>query len=76
MKEDQPGAELDGLRQSKGESPFIGGNLAGKENGGGLAPTRLDGSGHGNLLKVRRMILKFAIDLTCPAAVRGVTMTS
>jgi hypothetical protein len=42
MKEDQLRAELDGLRQSKGKGLFIGGNLRGKENGGGLAPTWLE----------------------------------
>jgi hypothetical protein len=42
-------AKLDGLRQSKAEGLFIGGNLRGEEDCGGLAPTWLEDCGHGDL---------------------------
>ena len=50
MKDNEIRAELGGLGQGKGKGLLIGGKLRGEEDGGGLAPPRLDG-GHRKLLR-------------------------
>ena len=47
MKQDEIRAKLLGLRQRKGKGLFIGGDFGGKEDGGGLAPSRLQDGCHG-----------------------------
>ena len=53
MKKDEIRAELPGLSERERESLLVGGYLRGKEDGGGLAPARLQYVCHENLFPVR-----------------------
>jgi hypothetical protein len=61
------------LRNRKREGFLVGGNLGGKENGGGFAPTGLHDGCHGNLLMVRSNNPRIMSEMQCRAAQGKVT---
>ena len=65
--------EFLGLGKCKREGLLVGGNLGGKKNGGGFAPSGFHDGGHGHLLWCAQTIADTLEDSQCPAAHEMVT---
>jgi hypothetical protein len=63
IKNNEICAKLGGLRERKTEGLFIGGGVGSEEDGGGFAPTGLEGSGHVSLFRVSTTISRTLNDL-------------